>query len=566
MSVDLTDESGPASAGILLERPSSQGPLDHARSFPLAQRLAALAALFAVELIAISIWLDTAAIDGRPGLVGLVSDFGSMALRAVVTFAAVFVTFTYFRAKERLQQISAELRGSPISWRLLASHVGAMIVFCVLSSMLFSGAAGHSGNLVVAMWLLSGSLGIVFAGFAVIPPTCCWSILRSSGWVWVYASAGAVAANLLAGRNKFLWGPASALTFKLVKVLLRPFLAGVVADPARLIIGTAKFRVSIAPGCSGLEGAGLIVVFTVSWLWFFRHECRFPRALLLIPAGVGILYLLNAVRIAALILIGNAGAREVALGGFHSQTGWITFNAVALGLSIATRRWSWLRRPEVTAVSEEKSAPNAVAPYLMPFLVILATAMISRAASSDFDWLYPLRFFAAVACIWFFRAKYRNLDWRVGWLSPVVGVVGFALWMGLDRLSGAHAAGGIGVGLARLPEAARLSWLGFRVLAAVVTVPIAEELAFRGFLIRRLISSDFESVSMTKFTWLSVLGSSLAFGLMHGDRWIAGILAGLLYAGALLWRGRIGDAVVAHGTTNALLAVWVLMSHDWSLW
>lgn len=564
--MNVTDESGAATSGILLERPSSQGPLDQARSFHLVQRLAALAALFTVELIAISIWLDTAAIDGRPGLVGLVSDFGPMALRAVVTFAAVFVTFTYFRAKERLKQISAELSGSPISWRLLASHVAAMIVFCGLSSILFSGAAARSGNLVVAMWLFSGALGIVFAGFAVIPPTQCWSILRSSGWVWAYALAGAVAANVLAGRNKLLWGPASTLTFKLVEVLLRPLLAGVVADPAHLIIGTAKFRVNIAPGCSGLEGAGLIVVFTVSWLWFFRHECRFPRALLLIPAGVSILYLLNAARIAALILIGNAGAREVAVGGFHSQTGWITFNAVALGLSIATRRWSWLRRPEATALSGEKSAPNAVAPYLMPFLVILATAMISRAASGDFDWLYPLRFLSAAACLWFFRAKYREMDWRVGWLSPVLGLLGFALWMGLDRFTGAHPTGGIGAGLARLPEAARVSWLGFRVLAAVFTVPIAEELAFRGFLIRRLISSDFESVSMTKFTWLSILGSSLAFGLMHGDRWIAGILAGLLYAGALLWRGRIGDAVVAHGTTNALLAAWVLISHDWSLW
>jgi exosortase E/protease (VPEID-CTERM system) len=563
MSLNVTDESGPASAGILIGRPPSEGPFDHARSFPLAQRLAALAALFTVELIAVSIWLDTAAIDGRPGLVGVVSNFGPMALRAVITFAAVFVTFTYFRAKERLRQISAELSGSPISWRLLASHAGAMIVFCVLSSKLFSGAGG---NVVVAMWLLSGLLGIVFAGFAVIPPTQCWSILRSSGWVWAYATAGAAAANVLARSNKLLWSPASALTFKLVKVLLRPFLAGVVADPAHLIIGSAKFRVNIAPGCSGLEGGGLIIVFTVSWLWFFRHECRFPRALLLIPAGVSILYLLNAVRIAALILIGNAGAREVAVGGFHSQTGWITFNAVALGLSIATRRWSWLRKPEATAFSEEKSAPNAVAPYLMPFLAILATAMISRAASSDFDWLYPLRFFAAAACLWFFRARYRELDWRVGWLSPVLGLIGFALWMGLDRFAGAHPAGGIGTGLARLPDAARLSWLGFRVLAAVVTVPIAEELAFRGFLIRRLISSDFESVSMTKFTWLSILGSSVAFGLMHGDRWIAGILAGLLYAGALLWRGRIGDAVVAHGTTNALLAAWVLIRHDWSLW
>jgi CAAX prenyl protease-like protein len=100
----------------------------------------------------------------------------------------------------------------------------------------------------------------------------------------------------------------------------------------------------------------------------------------------------------------------------------------------------------------------------------------------------------------------------------------------------------------------------------VITVPIAEELAFRGFLIRRLISSDFEALGLRKFTYVSLLLSSVAFGLLHGDRWLAGTVAGLLYALALLKRGRIGDAVVAHATTNALLAAWVLFRGNWGLW
>jgi hypothetical protein len=40
----------------------------------------------------------------------------------------------------------------------------------------------------------------------------------------------------------------------------------------------------------------------------------------------------------------------------------------------------------------------------------------------------------------------------------------------------------------------------------------------------------------------------------------------LAYAGALKWKGRIGDAVVAHATTNLLLAVWVLSRGDWAQW
>jgi len=40
----------------------------------------------------------------------------------------------------------------------------------------------------------------------------------------------------------------------------------------------------------------------------------------------------------------------------------------------------------------------------------------------------------------------------------------------------------------------------------------------------------------------------------------------LLYAGAFLRRGKIGDAVIAHATTNALLAGLVLFSGRWYLW
>jgi CAAX prenyl protease-like protein len=100
----------------------------------------------------------------------------------------------------------------------------------------------------------------------------------------------------------------------------------------------------------------------------------------------------------------------------------------------------------------------------------------------------------------------------------------------------------------------------------VVTVPIAEELAFRGYLARRFLRRDFDSVPFTGLTALSIALSSVAFGLMHGQQWGVGILAGLAYAFALRWRGRMGDAVVAHAVSNLLLAAWVLGFGDWAQW
>jgi CAAX prenyl protease-like protein len=112
----------------------------------------------------------------------------------------------------------------------------------------------------------------------------------------------------------------------------------------------------------------------------------------------------------------------------------------------------------------------------------------------------------------------------------------------------------------------RWLWIVCRVLAAVITVPIAEELAFRGYLARRLLSREFDGVSFCRLSIPAIALSSVAFGLMHGRQWPAGILAGVAFAGVLRWRGRFGDAVAAHVVSNLLLALWVLTRGDWAQW
>jgi exosortase E/protease (VPEID-CTERM system) len=306
----------------------------------------------------------------------------------------------------------------------------------------------------------------------------------------------------------------------------------------------------------------LMLAFSSAWLLFFRREFRFPQSLLLIPAGMVVMWLSNAIRITVLILIGVAGAPGVALGGFHSQAGWIAFNCVALGFALYTRQMPWF-----AAGSNDKTKEhNPTAAYLMPFLVILAAGMVSHAVAGEFEWLYPLRFAAGVVTLWFFRAKYREFDWRVGWSAILTGIAVFGIWIGLDLLAPTGNHNGIESALASSPGFFRISWLVFRTAAAVITVPLAEELAFRGFLIRRLISPHFESLDFKRYTISSVVLSSVAFGLLHGDRWIAGTLAGLLYSAVFLRLGRIGEAVAAHATTNALIACCVLFGGKWYLW
>ena len=75
-------------------------------------------------------------------------------------------------------------------------------------------------------------------------------------------------------------------------------------------------------------------------------------------------------------------------------------------------------------------------------------------------------------------------------------------------------------------------WIGFRLLGATVVVAIAEELFWRGFLIRWIIKADFRSVAIGTFTWPSFLLTSILFATEH-NRWLVGLIAGVIYNGLL---------------------------------
>jgi exosortase E/protease (VPEID-CTERM system) len=348
-----------------------------------------------------------------------------------------------------------------------------------------------------------------------------------------------------------------------VELILRPLVSGFTSEPSSLTIGTTRFAVSISPSCSGLEGAALMLVFGMGWLACFRRDYRFPHALVLLPAGVSAVWVLNCFRIAGLILIGNAGAAEIALGGFHSQAGWIGFNAVAVTGAVASSRVGWFNRRRERRPAER----NPVSPYLAPFLAILTASMLSGAMSAgSFEHYYVLRLPAAALALWWFRREYDIESWRPGWRAVASGAVVFLLWIGAERFWPAAGGLAIATNLASMDTAARAGWLITRALAAVITVPVAEELAFRGFLLRRLESSDFEAADPRRVRWPALVISSLIFGVLHGGLWVAGTAAGAVYAWTYRRRGRLADAVAAHATTNALLAIWVVARGQWGLW
>jgi CAAX prenyl protease-like protein len=155
--------------------------------------------------------------------------------------------------------------------------------------------------------------------------------------------------------------------------------------------------------------------------------------------------------------------------------------------------------------------------------------------------------------LWHFRATYRAVRWNWSWDALGIGIVVFVVWIVLEPAHGGST-WLFPEELAEFPIWLSVTWLAFRVFGLVVTVPIVEELAFRGFLIRKLVAKDFKSVPSHQFTWFSFAVSSVLFGLLH-EHWLPGTIAGAGFALALYRRGQLGDAIVAHMTANGLVAV-----------
>ncbi len=184
--------------------------------------------------------------------------------------------------------------------------------------------------------------------------------------------------------------------------------------------------------------------------------------------------------------------------------------------------------------------------------------------SAGFDAFYPLGVVTTGAILWHYRVAYRPLFGAWSWMPVAIGILVFAIWAVLVP-SGDGSGQELANQLADLPAWLAAVWIGFRVIGSTVTVPMAEELAFRGYLIRKLVAQDFEKVRPGKFTWLSFLVSSLLFGLLHQNL-LAGALAGAAFAVALYRRGLVGDAIIAHVTSNALIAFSVVVVGRWGFW
>jgi len=480
----------------------------------------------------------------------------------IVFFGALFVLLLPGLAGTvaRAQRAAAGHRW----WLWLIVHLATFAALYAAVAATFGQGLASDKISPVGLALCTGAgIATVATWLFVIAPISFWSVTivreRLALALALVAATAAWLAGLLA---QSYWQPLASGTMFLVTRLLHLFYPQVVDDTKLFTLGTSAFQVKISPYCSGFEGIGLITVFLALYLWLFRARIRFPHALLLFPIGIAAIWLANVVRIALLIGIGTSYSAELAAGSFHSEAGWMSFVALASGFVAVTHRMQFFASQ--TADKDGHEINPTAAALLVPFLLLTGLMMITSAFSLGFDRFYPLRMLAAIAALVWFRRIYAQWNWNWSWLSVGIGGVVFVMWMVLEPVETGKSAA-MAREIAALGQGYAALWIGFRVIGSVIVVPLAEEMAFRGYLLRRLSAADWEGVEASRFRLLPFLLSSAAFGLLHG-RWIAAIIAGMAYALAYYRRGRLGDAVAAHVTTNGLIALWVLATGTWSLW
>lgn len=524
--------------------------------------------LLLLEYLAVSVWYDAKPLLTAAGGVHHLGYLGILAPGLVVVATVTYVLTGHALRSELAQLLRTHPAFGPRRRAALGINLACFGALWWLTARLLEGAARERAP-----------SGFALAGFLLLVAACALPLVFSLLPLPALRRLGPRAAQLLgigvlagglawaAGiASEQLWQHLQRATLYLVFSLLLPFSDRIAFAPAEALIGTEDFLVQVAPECSGIEGIGLISVVMGVYLWSARRQLRFPRALWLLPAAVALVFVGNAVRIALLIGVGVKISPEIALSGFHSKAGWLFFCAIALALIAGVQRSRWLLRPSAAREPSHAQAWNATATYLLPLLSLIATALVTGLFSTGFDRAYGLRIAAVAAALYTQREHLPTPRWAPSVHAPAIGLGVFALWLWLAPRAPEAEARALAAQIAALGSPGAALWLGLRTLGAVVAVPIAEELAFRGYLLRRLIAADFTDVPNTRLSPLALALSSLAFAALHPGALAAAWLAGVAYGLAQQLRGRLGDAIVAHAVTNACIAAYVLSADAYGLW
>jgi CAAX prenyl protease-like protein len=147
------------------------------------------------------------------------------------------------------------------------------------------------------------------------------------------------------------------------------------------------------------------------------------------------------------------------------------------------------------------------------------------------------------------------------WIAPDVLVPGYRNFILFSNAIVGHPA-------ANTASADKISllFLVFRVLSSVITVPIIEELFWRGWMMRWIAAKNFTDIPVGTYNAEAFWMVAVLFASEHGPYWDVGLVTGVIYNWWAIRTGNLTDCVIAHAVTNACLAIYVIGWGQWQYW
>ncbi len=222
------------------------------------------------------------------------------------------------------------------------------------------------------------------------------------------------------------------------------------------------------------------------------------------------------------------------------------------------------------ACEGREAASRSERAYILPMAVFLGFTWIGGHWPSTYPVVYAVKTFVVALLLLWFRRNYTRIRWDYAWLGALIGVLGVVQWVGMEKLLPAYPKS---AGTLFDPEkeiasdALRYWFIAVRWMGASLLVPVMEELFWRDYLWRTLHArGHFKEVAIGTWDWKSYVLVALVFGAGVHVEWPTAIVWGLLVGGLLIYTRSLGACIIAHGVTNFLLGLYVLLSKDWRFW
>ena len=230
------------------------------------------------------------------------------------------------------------------------------------------------------------------------------------------------------------------------------------------------------------------------------------------------------------------------------------------------------------------------AAMIVPLLIFFVLgALIDTSPVEDGHSINGPAYFASVAAraalmlaaIGFFaKPILRQFPLQIDIWGFAVGIVGAVLWIGICELGlerGLLAT--MGVTDDWLPSregvdpfvtyAAGIELAGFlaaRFCLLAVSVPIAEELFLRGFVMRAFEVEDWPSLPLTQIGRTGLIIGTVYGILTHPGEIFAAAVWFTLVTVLMVKSGKFWNCVLAHAVTNLILGIYVCLFSKWWLW